>query len=364
MSGPKVTFYGHFSGWSSYPSVCRAIAKWLIEQGVDLELCDLREARAFEELEDIPRVSDSYHSQIQERAQEMRDGFSPKPVDAPGVSLLFGFPTWMPAIPRHEWAVGYHVGDVDQIPSSWVEIMNREDLILTPSQWCKLAFSRSGVRRPIDIVNHGVSKDFTPKGGETKYGIIHFCSSRDPSRKGSVELVEAVGLAEKVMRARGSKLHIYGNSSILQASIADHKASDLISLHQDTPGPASQMASKLRSAELLIQPSRAEGFGCLNLEALACGVPVVATSCTGHAEYLTPDTPGAVIIPTDRLELCGGARAPSLDPMYVAHAMISAIKKLGELRDQALQNAPKIQREWSWDSVLGRSPLLKALQYA
>ena len=46
------------------------------------------------------------------------------------------------------------------------------------------------------------------------------------------------------------------------------------------------MASYLGGFDLVCQPSRAEGFGLVPLEARACGVPVAATLCTGHADHM------------------------------------------------------------------------------
>jgi glycosyltransferase involved in cell wall biosynthesis len=47
-----------------------------------------------------------------------------------------------------------------------------------------------------------------------------------------------------------------------------------------------QMADLYRSAGCFVLPSRAEGFGLVYLEALACGIPVIATGWGGQTEFL------------------------------------------------------------------------------
>jgi glycosyltransferase involved in cell wall biosynthesis len=48
-----------------------------------------------------------------------------------------------------------------------------------------------------------------------------------------------------------------------------------------------------------VLPSRYEPFGNVHLEALAAGLPVVASSCSGGAEVITEGVNGSVVSPTD-----------------------------------------------------------------
>ena len=123
---------------------------------------------------------------------------------------------------------------------------------------------------------------------------------------------------------------------------------------------------------VVVQPSRAEGFGLVPLEALASGVPVVATSCTGHAEYVdavrsaTRDDlprysavspPGVVAVPTGELGPIDdgpGALAPSVDADAIAEALRLAYSDKDRLRREAAENARAIYLNWSWEATTRR----------
>lgn len=64
-----------------------------------------------------------------------------------------------------------------------------------------------------------------------------------------------------------------------------------------------EKADHYRLADVFIMPSEGEGFGFVFLEAMACGVPVVASKTDGGREALRGGTLGILIDPTSREEL-------------------------------------------------------------
>lgn len=59
-------------------------------------------------------------------------------------------------------------------------------------------------------------------------------------------------------------------------------------------------------ADAYVMPSRGEGFGIVFLEAMACGIPVVASSSDGGREALRDGKLGILVNPTDLQEVKGG----------------------------------------------------------
>jgi phosphatidyl-myo-inositol dimannoside synthase len=64
-----------------------------------------------------------------------------------------------------------------------------------------------------------------------------------------------------------------------------------------------EKADHYRLADVFIMPSEGEGFGLVFLEAMACGVPVVASKTDGGREALRDGTLGILLAPTSREEL-------------------------------------------------------------
>ena len=71
-------------------------------------------------------------------------------------------------------------------------------------------------------------------------------------------------------------------------------------------------------ADAYVMPSHAEGFGIVLLEAMACGVPTVASKVDGSREALIDGQLGALVDPGNREEICAATlaalRRPKLRP--------------------------------------------------
>lgn len=79
---------------------------------------------------------------------------------------------------------------------------------------------------------------------------------------------------------------------------------------------SSEIACALRSADVLLHPSVDEGLPVVLLEAMACGVPVVAADCGGVAEAFADGVEGFLVSPRDPAGLAGAMlelwRSPEL----------------------------------------------------
>jgi glycosyltransferase involved in cell wall biosynthesis len=75
-------------------------------------------------------------------------------------------------------------------------------------------------------------------------------------------------------------------------------------LLKDIPSvPLGEVGSWLRAADIYVHPARAETFPLTVLEALACGIPVIASAVGGIPEQLRDQT-GVLVQPGDARALC------------------------------------------------------------
>jgi N-acetyl-alpha-D-glucosaminyl L-malate synthase BshA len=76
-----------------------------------------------------------------------------------------------------------------------------------------------------------------------------------------------------------------------------------LGLHEDVRflGKLSPVVDILRAADLFLLPSMSESFGLSALEAMACGVPVIASDVGGLAEVVVSGETG-VLVPADELQ--------------------------------------------------------------
>jgi sugar transferase (PEP-CTERM/EpsH1 system associated) len=75
--------------------------------------------------------------------------------------------------------------------------------------------------------------------------------------------------------------------------------------HAWLPGARADVAEVLRAFDLFTLPSRAEGISNTILEAMATGLPVVATDVGGNPELVTADT--GILIPADDVDALANA---------------------------------------------------------
>lgn len=125
------------------------------------------------------------------------------------------------------------------------------------------------------------------------------CIARLKPRKGLLELLDAVAKIHAVMP--GVRLLLAGTTSSgsreyaarLRAHVTALGLTGRVRLVQDCGHD--QIAGLLHASDVYVQPSHAEGLGLAVVEAMACGVPVVATDTDGLREVVEPGTSGLMV---------------------------------------------------------------------
>lgn len=165
--------------------------------------------------------------------------------------------------------------------------------------------------------------------------IILLSAGRFSSEKGQAILVEAMKIA-LASEAR-LRLVLYGDGPELASvrmKVTNLKLEDKILL----PGFEKNLLSHLKGADLLVNPSLSEGLPNIVLEAMALGVPVVATAVGGVPEIITDGIEGRLVPPGDAAHLAEAIIRMARSPQEAA-----------EIADSARQ---RIQKEFSYESQM------------
>jgi mannosyltransferase len=91
----------------------------------------------------------------------------------------------------------------------------------------------------------------------------------------------------------------------LKTKIADAGLTDRVFFPDEVP--VDQIADWYRVLDLYVAPQRWEGFGLTPLEAMACGVPIVATDVGAFSEIVSSDA-GEIIVVGEVLPMVEACR--------------------------------------------------------
>ncbi|GIW87410.1 MAG: glycosyl transferase family 1 [Isosphaeraceae bacterium] len=115
--------------------------------------------------------------------------------------------------------------------------------------------------------------------------------------------------------------------------------------------PKEEVIALYTSAAVFVCPSVYEPFGIINLEAMACGTPVVASAVGGIKEVVVPERTG-LLVP---FEPRGEADFEPADPSRFSRDLAAAINRLLEdpqkLRLMGERARERVEHYFSWTSI-------------
>ncbi len=115
--------------------------------------------------------------------------------------------------------------------------------------------------------------------------------------------------------------------------------------------PKDEIITLYTHASLFACPSVYEPFGIINLEAMACGTPVVASAVGGIIEVVIPGKTG-LLVPIDAE---GGSHFEPRDPARFALDFADAINKLlddpDRLKEMGARSRERVEHFFSWTSI-------------
>lgn len=164
--------------------------------------------------------------------------------------------------------------------------MSKAERVITPSEYLKRIVTGWGVPgERIDVVYNAVPLPAVGQGEINQFDMVSV--GRLVPWKGFAELI---ALAAR----RSWSLRIVGDGP-LRADLAGQAAASGAQVQFDGDVPQAQVADAIRSGKVFVLNSSYEGLPHIVLEAMAVGVPVVATAAGGTPEVVRNNDTGILV---------------------------------------------------------------------
>lgn len=221
------------------------------------------------------------------------------------------------------------------------------DLVLSLSEFSRKDISRAyGVpSSKITVTYAGVDSSFLDLGlartrrEDDPFSLLYCGRLNGPrEQKGIDVLVTALPM---VVRHHDVVLSIVGAGPRLEQYRA--LAEELnVSSHVKFLGfvEHERMPAYYAEADLFVLPSRRESFGLVLAEAMACGLPVVATTA-GAIPEVVEDRGTGVLVPPD-------------DPDALAEAITSLLSDPPKMKVMGTKGKARVEKHFTWDRVAER----------
>ncbi len=184
---------------------------------------------------------------------------------------------------------------VKSVYALFEKIFTRADFVQTISHYLANFARDMGYRGPLEVVPNAVSvahfsREYSTeelfalkqKLGKATDDIFLITTSRLVKKNAIDEVIRALPLLDT--RVKFLVLGIGPDEASLRSLASSFKVSDRVKFLRQIPHE--EMPKYLKISDIFIRPSRSEGLGNSFLEAMASGVPVLATSVGGIPDFL------------------------------------------------------------------------------
>nr|WP_282450765.1 glycosyltransferase family 4 protein [Marinobacter xestospongiae] len=168
------------------------------------------------------------------------------------------------------------------------ETILRAKKVVAVSHFAAETAKRTIVDVPIGVIYNGIDTNiFKPK--------TRIKQCKKPFRilyLGSWKLLKGVNLLTPIIKELGKDFELYYTGSL---SSSDKEIARLPNAHNIGYIKSEEsIAETMNDCDALILPSRSEGFGLVAVEAMACGLPVVASNGSSLSEIIQQDKNGCL----------------------------------------------------------------------
>jgi GT2 family glycosyltransferase len=269
---------------------------------------------------------------------------------------------------KGRYKIGYTMLEVDGFPADWVRQARRMDEVWVPSEFNRQGYLRCGLKRPIRVMPLGVDVDYfhpgakahlNPAGEFVFLSLFEWGERKDPQLLLRVfnevfSADEPVRLLCKVIN-RDPSVRVKEEIRRLHLRQSGGKISYLFNLEF----PHYQLGSLYRSADCFVSVSRGEGWDMPLMEAMACGLPAIATDWGAQTDFMNegiayPLRVRRTIPAVARCPYYAGFSWADPDADHLRHLLRHVYEQRDEASARGLAAAREMSERWTWEKAAGR----------
>ena len=363
-------WYGNFTSYTGFSKMNRAIVFGLANKNVKMKI-DMQDCSIEVNSSTMKELNILSNAEINPNAPKVFSATIPLKFLHSGRKILYTM-----------------MENSETLHNDYVEKLNMFHEIWVPTEFNKKMFEKNKVRAPIYVMPLGVDTErYSPKVEpfDFKFGLNDFVFVsvfKWNYRKGWDILLKAFleefDSSEPVSLLVVSRTDVHHKREVIMQDFITARNS--VSKENSTlphvalfdePVREIDMPRIYKRANAFVLISRGEGFGLPYCEAAACGLPIIASNCSGQTDYLTknnsflvdPDGYSKASVNGNMSRLAKHCRfyeeqvfpefkRPAIEQTkqhmrYVYENYIKAKAK-------ALELTKKIHREYSWDDAVDR----------
>ncbi len=269
---------------------------------------------------------------------------------------------------RGKYKIGYTMLEVDGFPADWVRAANKMDEVWVPTEFNREGFLASGLTRPIHKIPLGVDSNYfhpnlhripNPDGEFVFFSAFEWGERKEPEMLLKVfnetfSFDEPVRLLCKVIN-RDPAIQLKEEIRRLELRESGGKISYLLNLEF----PHYQLGTLYRSTDCFVTTSRGEGWNMPLMEAMACGLPAIATDWGAHTEFLHagnsyPLRTRGTVPAIAKCPYYTGFRWANPDPEHLRSLLRHVYENQDEARALGAAAAREIAERWTWRQTAQR----------
>jgi GT2 family glycosyltransferase len=267
---------------------------------------------------------------------------------------------------RHR--IGYTMLEVDGFPEEWVRQANEMDEVWVPSGFNRDGFLASGLKKPVHVMPLGVNVDyFHPgiRGVNNPAGDFVFLANFEwVERKRADMLLKAFNQTFRrkdpaVLVCKVINVNRTTNVRAQIEALGLSASGGRIAFLHNREFPYHQLGALYRSADCYVSAGRGEGWDMPLMEAMACGLPSIATDWGAHTEFVHEGISYPLrirgLLPADaRAPYDKGVRWADPDPEHLAHLFRHVFEHREEAAAKGGRAAVEMAARWTWDHAARR----------